>query len=293
MTTPEAPSTPESSSLWPLIGWVIFALAAAAVAISVMLGILMRAVVLDVVSFWPAWVLAAIVAAVMWPLSRRGLARVGAVAPLLLFSWLVGAVGLHVSGWDQLPSSAGDLTGPEVGAAATAELSIDASGEVVIQAGSERLYEMRLQRSGGSTGPAEALERATDESVVVRLTERPDAGWFEASGWDVAISRTPVWALSVTAADAELDLATVSLRSLELVTDGRARLASPAGTVPVTVNGGVILEVPSTATVEVIGQAQVPAGWETTEAGSRFNGEGTSSYVITVAPGANLVIRQW
>ena len=293
MTSPSEPPVQQQGSLWPLTGWVIFALASAAVAVSVMFGLMMRAVVLDIVSFWPAWILAAVVAVAMIPLGKRGRGRVGAIAPLLLFSWLVGAVGLHFSGWAQLPSAAGDLRGPEVGAAATAELSIDVTGRLVVRAGSDRLYEVTLARSGGSTGPAEALERTADEDVVVRLLERPDGGWFESSGWEISISRTPTWALVLAAGSVDLDLATVAIRSLELVTDGEARLASPVGEIPIMVNGRVELEIPRTASVEVIGLADVPDSFEVTEGGSRFIGEGTSRYVVSVASGATLIVRQW
>jgi len=283
----------DKGSLWPLIGWVIFALSAAAFAIAVISGGLMRAVVLDVASFWPAWAVAIVLALVLWPLSRKGVRRVGAIAPLLLFSWLTGSVGLHFSGWDQLPSAAGDLAGPAVGAAVTAELGIDVSGDLRLGPGTGLLYEVTLVRRGGATGPAEALERRTDENVVVQLIERPDAGWFESRGWEVSISRALIWTLSVEAAGVDVDLATIVIASLAIVADGEVRLASPVGMVPIMIDGGVRLEIPMTASVEVIGPADVPAGWEITDSGFRFTGEGTSTYVVTVAEGATLVVTQW
>ena len=293
MTTETNVETTEDTTLWSLLGWVIFAVSAAVLAIAVMLGFVMRAVVLDVVSFWPAWVLAGVIALAVWPLQRRGIARVSAIAPLLLFSWLTGAVALHYVGWDQLPSAAGDLTGPGVGDAVTAELTIDLVGDVVLVPGSRFLYEVKLARSGGSTGPAEALELSTGSDVVVTLMERSDAGWFEASGWEVTIARTPAWSLSVAATSVDLDLATVSIESLEVVADGRVKLASPVGDVPVLVSGAVEVEVPASANVEIFGAADVPDSWTATETGFSFEGEGTSTYLITVADGASLIVTQW
>ena len=128
---------------------------------------------------------------------------------------------------------------------------------------------------------------------MVRLIERPDAGWFESRGWDVSISRAPTWTLSIAAARVDADLATVSVASLDVVADGNVRMASPAGEVPITIDGSVVLQIPATAGVEVVGMADVPDGWEITASGSRFIGEGTSVYLVTVADGATLVVRQW
>ena len=293
MTASSDVDAPDRDPIWPLLGWVIFSLASAVLLVAVMVGSVMRAVVLDVVSFWPAWILAVVIAGALWPLHRKGVARVGAIAPLLLFSWLTGAVGLHYSGWEQLPSAAGDLVGPELAGAETAALSIDVSGTLILSPGSDRLYEVELIRSGGSTGPAEALERRTDDDVVVRLLERPDAGWFESDGWDVVIARTPVWALTLAAGDLDVDLGTVSISSLGVIADGQVRLASPVGTVPVTINGSVTLRVPRSANVEVIGSVETPDGWERTETGARVVGEGTSLYMVTVVSGASLIVEYW
>ncbi len=291
-TTPELDTT-DRDALWPMLGWVLFAISVTILMAAVLVRGVMRAVVLDVVSFWPAWVLAAVIALAMWPLQRKGVARVAAIAPLLLFSWLTGAVGLHYSGWDLLPSAAGDLRGPEVAGTESAELSLEMSGMLVLVPGTDRLYEVELSRSGGSTGPAEALERRTDDDVVVRLLERPDSGWFESGGWKVTISRAPVWSLSLAADQVDVDVATVSLGSLEVISDGDVRLGSPVGTVPIMINGSVQLRLPRSASVEVVGNATVPDGWETTETGSRVVGVGTSSYVVTVVPGASLVVEYW
>ena len=128
---------------------------------------------------------------------------------------------------------------------------------------------------------------------MVRLMERPDAGWFDSGGWNVAISRVPSWALTLAATRVDLELGTVSLRSLDLVTDGEVRVSAPVGEVPILVDGRIVLEVPASASIEIIGPADTPGGFEATDQGSRFIGEGTSTYVVTVASGATLIVQQW
>lgn len=283
--------TSERDPVWPILGWVLFAFALTVFLIAVLINAVMRAIVLDVVSFWPGWVLAAAVALAMWPLHRKGVARVGALAPLLLFSWLLGAVGLHFSGWSELPSASGDLRGPGVNGVETAELNIAVSGQLNLGGGTPQLYDVTLIRDGGTTGPAEALERRTGTDVAVNLLERTDAGWFASSGWNVAVSRAASWALVVEAGSVNLDLATIAVSSLAVVADGSVSLGSPIGEVPISVSGNVVMEVPTGIAVVIIGDAEVPASWQETDTGWSAEGDGTSSYLITVDPGATLVVE--
>ena len=107
------------------------------------------------------------------------------------------------------------------------------------------------------------------------------------------IARTPIWALTLAAGDLDVDLGTVSISSLGVIADGQVRLASPVGTVPVTINGSVVLLVPRSANIEVIGSVETPDGWERTDTGARVVGEGTSLYMVTVVSGASLIVEYW
>ena len=257
----------------------------------------MRSVVLDVVSLWPGWV-----ATMGLLLIRRRMLRhrrrairsgPGTAPPLLLLAWVVIGLALHLTGWDVLPSSAGDLAGSPVGAdIATAILDVQLDGEVVLEGGAGLLYEVKPMR-GGDSAPAQGSEILIDREVTVRLREGPDPGWFGSGGWKVSVSTFPEWNVRVRAASLEADLTMVRLNSLQVAADGRIRLAAPSGDVPIHLGGELVLEVPSDASVEVAGPARVGPGWEVTATGKQYVGTGTSRYLVEVDSGSDLVVEQW
>ena len=275
-TPDETVDTPPAStaSPWPIIGWLLLFVSVTVVGIAAWAGLLMPAVVLDVLSFWPAWVVALLVALALWPLRRRGIARIGAVLPLLLFSWLGGAVGLHLAEWDQLPSASADLRGPSASDVATAEMDVAVSGSLSVRSGAEQLYDARLVRSGGDTGPPDALERMVPSDAVVSLRERVAAGWFRSSGWRVRLNRGPAWTIDLSAAVVDVSTRGLDVRRLSVVGDGDVRVGPPPVDSVVILDGELTLTVPVGAAVEVVGAAAVPGAWETTEDGSRSGGTG-------------------
>ncbi len=272
-------------SPWPVIGWLLFAVSLLVVGIAAWGGLLMPAVVLDIVSFWPAWLVALLIALALWPLRRRGIARIGAVLPLLLFSWLAAAVGLHLLEWDRLPSASADIEGPRGTGITTAEIGIELSGSLTVRAGSDFLYEVHLARSGGSTGPPDALERLVPSSAVIQLRERSGAGWFRSSGWMVDLHRGPAWEIDVAGSDLEISTRGLDLRRLAVVGDGTVTVGRPAVDTQIALDGELTLMVPADSPVEVMGAAGVPAWWETTESGSRTQGSG-AVIVVVVADGS-------
>ena len=261
-------------------------------------GWLMRAVILDVASLWPAPLLATAVVVVRDRLAtrRNRVVRTGSrvSVPLLLFTWVSVGLALHVAGWEHLPSSAAALQGPAVPDLLVAgELDIDSGGEVVLGGESEHLYEVTPMRSGGSVAPAGASELIGAREAAISLTETSEAGWFGSRGWRVSVSAFPWWGLTVRAARLEADLTAVQLQSLRVQADGRIRLGFPSGEVPVRLDGGVVLEIPSGASVEVEGPAEVGPGWEVTATGMRYVGTGNSRFLVVVEPGSDLVVEQW
>jgi hypothetical protein len=247
-------------------------------------GLLMKAALLDVVSFWPAWVLALLISLALWPLRRRGIARIGAVLPLLLFSWVAGAVSLHLLAWEQLPSASADFAGPAQSGVSDASLSLEVNGRLELDGDATDLYDIAVLRSGGGAAPAEALERIDGAMASVELRERESPGWFASAGWHLNISRLTAWELSIVAQDVDADLRGVPVRRLDVVGDGIVMLGSPVGEFDVTVSGDVELVVPVGVAVEVDGAAVVPEGWEPTEAGARFAASGPVITIITSRP---------
>lgn len=277
----EAPAG-ESHGRWPMIGWVLFALVSLLLVVLTLTEVLMRAAVLDVLSFWPAWVLALLMSLALWPLRRRGVTRIGAVLPLLLFSWVAGALSLHLQRWELLPSASADLVGPPAAGVRVAALTLEVAGNLQVTADARSLYEVDVDRRGGDVAPPEALERLAGEDATIELREGETAGWFGSSGWDLDLSRTPDWELVLSAAEVDIDLRGVGVRSISVRGDGLMRLGAPAADVEVTVDGDVDIELPPGVAAEVEGAAQVPEGWIATETGVRFEADGPVIRITTL-----------
>ena len=277
---------------WTLLPMTVVLLVAAG-----QLGWVGRSVLLDVVSLWPGWVLTAGILAIrhrMLRHRRRVLReRSSPAAPLLLVAWLVIGSGLHLTGWDVLPSSAGNLEGPVDGEVSAAALDIETGGDVVLLGAPGLLYEANPMPTGGGTAPAQGSEIFVDDEFAVSLKEGPDPGWFGSDGWKVSVSTSPEWSVIVRATSLEADLTTVRLNSLRVTADGRIKLAAPSGDVPISISGELVLEVPSDASMEVTGPVRVGPGWELTANGKRYVGTGTSRFVVEVGSGSNLVVEQW
>ena len=278
--------------------WVVVAVTVLSLLLATRAQWLRRAVILDAVSLWPVPVAAIGVLAVGGRLRRRRnrAPRSGsAIAiPLLVFTWLVAGLALHFTGWEQLPSQAVVLQGPMVSdRLVTAELHVQTGGEVVLEGEGEFLYEVTPLRNGGVTAPARGSELIDGGNAIVDLTEAPEAGWYGSSGWRVLVSGTPRWDLTVRAPVLSADLTAIRLQSLSVSADGRIRLGPPSGDVPVRLSGGVVLEVPSNVSVEVVGPARVGSGWETTATGTRYTGTADSAFLVVVEPGSDLIVEQW
>lgn len=282
----------------PRHAWGVLAFSAATLLGMVRTGWLMRAVILDVVSLWPVPLVAIAVVLVHDRLAKHneGAVRTGASVgvPLLLFTWLAAGLGLYMTGWGELPSSAVTLNGRSVTDQVTvAVLEIETGGEVVLEGGGEILYQATPLRTGGMTAPAQGSERLSGNEVTVSLREGPDPGWFGSRGWKVSVSSSPDWDLMVRARNLVADLTSIGLQSLSVRADGRVRLGTPSGDVPIRLDGGLVLEVPSGASVEVSGPAEVGPGWEVTATGTRYVGTSESRFLVTVEPGSDLVVEQW
>lgn len=287
---------------FPVLGarhaWGVLAVSVVLLVVATQTGWLMRAVILDVASLWPVPLVAIGATVVRDRLAQRRdrVVRTGSgvAAPLLLFTWVAAGLALYLAGWEQLPSSTVVLHGPTVqDRLVTAELDIRSGGEVVLAGESEFLYEVTPLRTGGRIPPARGSELIGGREATVSLEESSDAGWFGSRGWRVSVSESPGWGLTIRADGLQADLTSVSLRSLRVQADGRIRLGSPSGDVPVRLDGGVVLEVPSEASIEVEGPAEVGPGWEATATGSRYVGIGDSRFLVLVEPGSDLVVEQW
>ncbi len=280
-------------SVWPLWAWVMTGVSAVAVGAGAIGGVLSPSIVLDIISFWPGLVGAFLVAAALWPVQRRGRRRLGAVLPLLMISWLASGSALHLAGWNQLPSAAADLVGPDAGLVTTASLRIATRGTLALGGhGAGPLYRVEMVRRGGEAGPPEALERVDDGVAVLDVRPQAEVGWFRFAGWEASVAENPTWQLEAEADVVELDLATLRLAGLRVEGAGRVDLPRVgADPVPVRLQGSILLTVPDGTAAEVTGQATVPTTWERLENGARAPVDGPG-YVIEVIGGATVEITE-
>jgi hypothetical protein len=130
-----------------------------------------------------------VVAAILRPGSR--LAGSG---PVMLLTWLLLGLALHLAGWGPLPSSAADVVAPIGSEATTAVVSfaID-EGRATVREGSE--FAASMERIGGRTG-APTVEVAGADPVRFLVSAADSGGWFRFGGVMVDLPSGPsfsVW----------------------------------------------------------------------------------------------------
>jgi len=256
----------------------------------VVFGVLSTSLVIDVVSWWPVWVV--LLGLGLWARGRRrgelrigGLVSVAAVAVAAVF--VVG----HVQGWALMPSSAGSLTGSTDSGFTSGGFSARVpGGDLVLAVGPPgRLYEAEPLRRGGDIAAPVAVERSQDSDVSVVLSPSEDPGLFMWAGWRVNLSPLPAWSFTLEG-NIEADLSGLVVENLQLTGTGSVQLGSVERSTPLTVSGDFVVQVPEDVPVRVVGPAEIPSDWERTDVGaaSPVTGQG---WVISVADGAIVEIR--
>lgn len=278
------------------VAWLVLAGAALLLGAVVMAGgLLRRSLVLDLVSFWPGWIITS--GAVLIHRQLPGVRQrfpgsgLGPVLPLSLVGWLTVVLILHMAGWELLPSSADRLQGPAVtGRIAATAIDVRLDGSVIVGAGAKLLYEVSSLASPGAVAPPQGEELLSGDDFEVRLREGPEAGWFGSSGWNLSLNPARDWAVAVVAAQVEADLREVPLRSLRVEADGAIRLGPAWGDVPASLTGALVVELPPGVSVELSGPATVGSGWEATAEGWSYRGDGGGRYLIEVSRGSDVVV---
>lgn len=263
--------------------WILPLIVITGVLGAIVLDILSRSLLLDLVAWWPVWLLLLITVFVARG-RRVGRVRVSGLVSILVSVILVVFVVGHVRGWPLNPSASRYLAGPPVGAFAEGSMAATIQGDLVVAGGSQFLYEVLPLPGGGDLGMPIAEERVVEDTVAVTLEPPADPGLDTSSGWDVRLSERPVWELTIGGV-VEADLTALQIRELGLEGGGEVALGLPGSRVPVSIAGGYTISVPVDAPVEVLGSAQVPDSWEGIDGGWRspVGGEG---WVITVPEGS-------
>jgi len=260
---------------------------AAGVASSVAGGVTSRSVVLDFLAWWPVWAGTAALVVVTRG-KYLGRIRVSGLIPMILFGVSITFVIGHVNGWTAMPSSSGRLIGP-IPDFEHASLTASLEGRLEVTGDAGFLYEVTPIRWAGIVGIPDALEQSTDGSVVVTLRPPVDPGFQAFSGWHLALSPEPQWKLSLEG-EISADLSSLSLSGLELAGAGSVRLGPVSRVTGAEIDGWFSIRFPDDVSVRLVGEAEVPEGWERLPDGWHSPGPG-DGWVVTVEPGSTVIIQ--
>lgn len=250
-------------------------------------GFFSRAMILDLVAWWPAWLLIGLLVGLARG-RRIGRVRVSGIVPLIAAATLGLFVYAHLAGWAVMPSTSNNLVGPQAAVGSSTALSARVDGELFVSSGSDHLYRVSATRRGGDVGMAEAVEQSQGDSMSVVLREQGNPGFYEFSGWVLELSNSPRWSLTLDGV-IDSDLKGLTLDSAQLGGSGVVELGGAATSTPITVNGVFEISIPSGVVARVIGPATVPDDWEQSSDGARSPTPG-EGWVISVAAGSSLTI---
>jgi hypothetical protein len=268
--------------------WVLPVLALIAILVAISLGLLSRSVLIDVIAWWPVWLV--LVAIAFLARGRRwGRVRVSALVAILAVAVLGLFITGHILGWAVMPSAATGLNGPQAGSVSTGALSARIDGQLEVGSGqSGFLYAVAPVRRGGEIGSPLGNEQLQGPNIAVTLEPSPDPGLYTFAGWVLDLDEAPMWSLSL-AGEIEADLTRLQLSSLQLDGEGSAALGAAVEDIVVTVSGVFEISLPSGAPARVVGEATVPAGWAETNDGYQSPTPG-AGWVISVGEGSSLTV---
>lgn len=252
-------------------------------------GRLSRAIVADLIAWWPVWVGLGLGAFLLRD-RRIGQVRAAGVVPLVALAFVLLFIWGHLAGWAIMPSASQRLVGPETAGFTSAELSADIDGRLEVNGGSEFLYQVEALRQGGRIGIPDATERIVDDSVMVDLVEPTDPGLYGYAGWSISLSPDPMWTLDLDGA-VNADLTGIHISSLEVSGAGTVWLGATSSETQVTLGGSFDVVIPEGSAARVVGSASVPASWTLTEDGAT-SAQGAVGWVLTVIGDATLTVRE-
>jgi hypothetical protein len=261
--------------------------AAVALAAGILSGAVAPVLVLDLVSFWPAGVLAAVLLIVA-VVVRRSHPRLLAVPALVLLTWTILGTGAHLAGWSPLPSGQATVVGFPTSAVSgrlTARLD---EGRLAVGGAGVAAYSVSPMRKGGPVGAPQVVERLVSAELQLVVEERPPDRWYRFSGWLIDLAPDLAWSLDLAAPAVDVDLRGVSVTSVRVAGSGTVRLGDGAGRLQVS--GELVVEVPSGVPATVEGEAVVPADWAREDGRSRapVAGEG---WILVVGEGSTVTVR--
>jgi hypothetical protein len=272
-------------SPWPVAAWAMTGLTLLALVVAVVGNVLSRSVVLDAIALWPLAALAVPAAVVAFRGGKRA-----ALVPLMILSWLLVTVGLHLSGLAGMPSSAAairaDLSGFESGRVAISVPSLTLS----VEAGPFAVVPVPV---GGAAGPPLVEQVAGSTAIALTVTDDPARSpWFRFGEFRVTLPEDVVWDVRVTVAGFDVDLSQLRLSGGRFqAAIGRLVLGPPGGAVTVEVAGDVEVSVPEGVPVVVVGTTRVPDGWAVSDTGATAPVTGEGWTIRAVSGSVRIVDR--
>jgi hypothetical protein len=247
--------------------------------------VLSRTAVLDAIALWP---IAVLVIPAFFVGLRGG--RHKALAPLVLLSWLLVTVGLHLGGVEGLPSSASAVRS-ELAGITEARLTVAINDlSLTVRAGDFAVTPLPV---GGAVG-APVLERVSGTAATaLTLTDDTERSpWFRFGEYRVSLPPAIEWNLRIAVSGMDLDLREVNLVGgrFESAT-GRLLLGEPEAPASLDVAGDLEVSVPGGVPVRVIGSARVPDDWAVEGNGARAPAAGDGWTIRIVSGSVRIVSR--
>lgn len=275
------------ASPWPIASWLMVGFVAIAGLVGILGDALSPTLVLDLVALWPVILLSVLAGALaFW--RRREHPRLLALPPLIMLSWMLVGTGLHLGGWDALPSAAA-VVRAEVADASEGVLTVSiANGTLALGASEDGvLYEIAPLNRGGQSPVPEVTTVLEDGAARVSVAAADPDFWFRFAGWQVRLSDSVPWTIEAGGTDIHADLSKLKITSARFVGAGVVSLGPDQ--MELQLSGTFLVTVPPGTPVAVVGSAVVPGDWEQTADGWESpQGRGT---VITAPEGASVEIR--
>ncbi|MDF2729278.1 MAG: hypothetical protein K0T01_1064 [Acidimicrobiia bacterium] len=175
--------------------WILPVLALVMILIAISLGILSRSVLVDLIAWWPVW-LVLVVFAFLARGRRWGRVRVSALVAILWVLFIAAFLTGHILGWVAMPSAATVLNGPQAGSVSTGALSARINGQLEVGSGqSGFLYAVEPVRRGGEIGPPVGNEQLQGPNIAVAL--EPSSAALGAAPENVVVTVSGAFEISL------------------------------------------------------------------------------------------------
>lgn len=246
---------PVGRSPWPVAAWAMTGFTLMALVVGIAGNVLSRTAVLDAIALWP-------IAALAVPAALIGLkgGRHRALAPLMLISWMLITFGLHLGGFEGLPSTAAavttDLSGSD---AVRLTVSVD---DLALKIG-QGSFEVSPSPVGGQAG-VPVIERVSGTTATALVvTDDPDRSpWFRFGEYRISLDSGIAWDLRIRVGGLDADVSEVDVAGARFeASTGRVALGAPSAPTTVEIAGNIEVSVPAGVAVTVAGTTRVPSDW--------------------------------